>query len=247
MLPREVAEGRRISRNNQRHGRLYLTKSDYAGVLITLTSVLGFTFPFLPRHLTIAAFLTIGIPSFVLALAPSEGPLYRGRLLKALAAFAVPAGVATAIASIVSFFLVDSLAGGTIEDGRTAATTTLIVIGLCFILLLERGPGREHITIQAYMLMMIAVLGALFAGMLAIAPVREFFEMEMLSAGQWFLSLLAVALGLLIAAAMWRLPYIQHLELPEGEDPPVDDGPAPTHTPRTEEFEAVTRRLRRSD
>ena len=163
MLPRAVGEGRRIARNIHRLGRLYMTKSVYAGTLIAFTSVLGFTFPFLPRHLTIAAFLTIGIPSFVLALAPSEGPLYRGRLLRALFAFAIPAGVGTAVASLLSFFFVDSVAGGTVEEGRTAATVTLIVLGLCFILLLERGPGREHITIQTYMLAMIAGLGALLA------------------------------------------------------------------------------------
>ncbi len=189
-----------------------MTKSVYAAVLIALTSILGFTFPFLPRHLTIAAFLTIGIPSFVLALAPSEGPLYRGRLLKALAAFAVPAGVGIAAGSMLSFFFVDKVGGGTIEEGRTAATTTLIVLGLCFILLLERGPGREHITIQTYMLAMIAVLGAVFAAVFALGPVRDFFELELLSAGQWFLSLLAVAVGLVIAGFGWRLPLIQDLD-----------------------------------
>ena len=123
----------------------------------------GFAFPFLPRHLTLAAFLTIGIPSFVLALAPSDGPLYRGRLLRALAAFAVPAGLATALGSILSFFLVDTVFGGSLEAGRTAATTTLIVLGLAFVLLLERGPGREHIAIQSYMLALVAGLGALYA------------------------------------------------------------------------------------
>ena len=152
MLPRAVAEGRRIARNIHRLARLYLTKTVYAAFLIATEAIFAFTFPFLPRHLTLAAFLTIGVPSFVLALAPSEGPLYRGRLLRAIAAFAVPAGVAIGIASLLSFFLVDTVFGGTIEEGRTAATTTLIVLGLCFILLLERGPGREHIAIQSYML-----------------------------------------------------------------------------------------------
>src|SRR5919197_1232109 len=124
MLPRAVGEGRRIARIIHRLGRLYLTKSVYAGVLILFAAITGFAFPFLPRHLTVAAALTIGIPSFVLALAPSEGPLYRGRLLRSLAAFAVPAGVACGVASLLSFFLVDTVFGGTIDDGRTAATTT---------------------------------------------------------------------------------------------------------------------------
>jgi cation-transporting ATPase E len=238
MLPRAVAEGRRIARNIHRLGRLYLTKSVYAAFLITVTAIFGFTFPFLPRHLTVAALLTIGIPSFVLALAPSEGPLYRGRLLRALAAFAFPAGIAMGVASELSFFFVDSVFGGSLAEGYTAATTTLIVLGLCFILLLERGPGREHITIQTYMLAMIAGLGAIYALILAAGPVREFFDLELLSAGQWFLSLACVALGLIIAALAWRLPYIQQLE--EGPDiGTVDEGPAPTHKPVTSEQPAV--------
>jgi len=217
-LPEAIAEGRRIARNIHRLGRLYLTKTVYAAALILLVAVPGFAFPFLPRHLTLAAFLTIGIPSFVLALAPSDGPLYRGRLLRALAAFAVPAGLATALGSILSFFLVDTVFGGSLEAGRTAATTTLIVLGLSFVLLLERGPGREHIAIQSYMLALVAGLGALFALMLAAAPVRAFFDMALLSASQWFLALLCAAVGLTIASALWRLPQIEHLEAPVEPD-----------------------------
>lgn len=214
-LPEAVAEGRRIARNIHRLGRLYMTKSIYAAALILLVSVPGFSFPFLPRHLTLAAMLTIGIPSFVLALAPSDGPLYRGRLLRALGAFAVPAGISSAIGSILSFALINTVFGGGIVEGRTAATTTLIVLGLCFILLLERGPGREHIAIQSYMLAMIAGLGALFAGILAVTPLREFFDMAMLDAAQWFIALLAAAIGLVLASLMWRLPLIQSWEAEE--------------------------------
>jgi hypothetical protein len=161
-------------------------------------------------------------------------------LLKALAAFAVPAGIAMGIASLLSFFWVDGVFGGSTAEGRTAATTTLIVLGLCFIVLLERGPGREHITVQSYMLALIAGLGAIFAGILAIEPVREFFDLEVISGGQWFIALLCVAIGLGLAGAAWRLPYIQRLELEPGADLEPDDGPEPTHTPHpTAEFEAV--------
>jgi P-type E1-E2 ATPase len=221
-LPEAIGEGRRIARNIHRLGRLYLTKTVYAAALILLVAVPGWAFPFLPRHLTLAAFLTIGIPSFVLALAPSDGPLYRGRLLRALAAFAVPAGLATAIGSILSFFLVDTVFGGSLEAGRTAATTTLIVLGLSFVLLLERGPGREHIAIQSYMLALVAGLGALYALILAATPVRDFFEMELLGATQWFLALISAAVGLTIASLLWRLPQIEQLEAaPEEPEPAV--------------------------
>jgi cation-transporting P-type ATPase E len=241
MLPRAVGEGRRIARNIHRLGRLYTTKTVYAAFLILTAAIFGFAFPFLPRQLTIAAALTIGIPSFVLALAPSEGPLYRGRLLRALAAFSVPAGLAIGVGSLLSFFLVDTLFGGTLEEGRTAATTTLIILGLAFILLLERGPGREHIAIQSYMLALVAGLGALYALGLAAEPVRDFFDLVILSAGQWFLAVLSVAIGLVLASIVWRLPVIQRLEEPEepkeraGEPPGHKGVPAATHTPMTEE------------
>ena len=236
MLPRAVAEGRRIARNIHRLGRLYLTKTVYAGFMILAAALVGFTFPFLPRQLTIAATITIGIPSFVLALAPSEGPLYRGRLLRALAAFSVPAGIGIGVGSLLSYALVGGVFAGSLNDGRTAATTTLIVLGLAFILLLERGPGREHIAIQSYMLAMVSGLGALFALILAAGPVRDFFDLELLSAGQWFLALAAVAAGLVTASALWRLPYIQRLEVDDSGDPeaerrtPAGDAlPQPTH------------------
>jgi cation-transporting ATPase E len=214
MLPRAVAEGRRIARNIHRLGRLYATKTIYAATLIGTVGVLGFAFPFLPRHLTLAAFITLGIPSFVLALAPSDGPLYRGRLLRALAAFAVPAGVSIAAGSLLSFFLVDTVFGGSLADGRTAATATLVFLGLAFILLLERGPGREPIHIQTYMLALVSGLGALFALGFAAEPVRDFFELTLLDAGEWFLAIASAAAALVLASVVWRLPFIEHLERP---------------------------------
>ncbi|CAN5524845.1 HAD-IC family P-type ATPase [soil metagenome] len=213
-LPRAVAEGRRIARNIHRLGRLYVTKTVYAATLIAVVAIPGFAFPFLPRHLTLAAFLTIGIPSFVLALAPSDGPLYRGNLIRSLCSFAVPAGLAIAAGSLASFFLVDAIFGGTLEEGRTAATTTLVILGLSFILLLERGPGREHIAIQSYMLALIAALGALYALALAVEPLRHFFELTQLGGGQLFLALLSSAGGLGLASAVWKLPYIERLDEP---------------------------------
>jgi magnesium-transporting ATPase (P-type) len=237
-LPRAVAEGRRIARNIHRLARLYVTKTVYAAALIALVAVPGWAFPFLPRHLTLAAALTIGIPSFVLALAPSDGPLYRGRLLRALAAFAVPAGLAIAVGSLASFFLVDTVFGGSLEEGRTAATTTLVVLGLGFILLLERGPGREHIAIQSYMLALVAALGALYALVMAVPVARHFFELTQLGGGQLFLALLSAAGGLVLASVVWRLPVIERLE----EDAPRDEmveresgrtPTPPTHIPQT--------------
>ena len=102
------------------------------------------------------------------------------------------------------------------------------MLGLCFILLLERGPGREHITIQSYMLAMVAGLGALYALILAGEPVREFFDLELLSAGQWFLCLLSAAAGLVVAGARLAAALHPGARGARGRRPSPATAPEPT-------------------
>ena len=75
VVPPMVAEGRKVLRNLQRVTKLFVTKSAFAVVLILTVGLLRSSYPVLPRHLTLAAAITIGIPAFFLALAPELGPL----------------------------------------------------------------------------------------------------------------------------------------------------------------------------
>jgi len=59
---------------------------------------------------------------------------------------------------------------------------------------------------------MVLALGGLFAGILALGPLREFFDMVLLDSAQWFLALLSAAAGLGIASVIWRLPQVEALE-----------------------------------
>ncbi len=91
-IPPVVAEGRRVLGNIERTSSLYLTKTFYALVLALSTGVASVVFPFLPRHLTLIASLTIGIPSFFLALAPSA-ERFRSGFVPRVLRFAAPAGI----------------------------------------------------------------------------------------------------------------------------------------------------------
>ena len=88
-LPQVVAEGRRVLGNIERTSGLYITKTVYAMLLSLAVGVAGFAFPFLPRHLTLIGALTIGIPSFFLALAPNTDR-FRPGFVKRVARFATP-------------------------------------------------------------------------------------------------------------------------------------------------------------
>ena len=92
-VPPLVAEGRRALRNLQRVTKLYVTKSAFAAFLILTIGTSSDAYPLLPRHLSLAASLTIGIPTFFLALAPSSGPWRPDGFVRGVARFAVPAGV----------------------------------------------------------------------------------------------------------------------------------------------------------
>jgi hypothetical protein len=70
--PQVVAEDAAVLGNIERTSGLYITKTVYAMLLSLAVGVAGFPFPFLPRHLTLIGALTIGIPSFFLALAPEH-------------------------------------------------------------------------------------------------------------------------------------------------------------------------------
>src|SRR5262249_33023012 len=105
VVPGMVAEGRQILRNIQRVAQLFVTKSVFAAVTALAVAIPTATFPLLPRQFTIASTVTIGIPAFVLALAPSSGPWRVEGFLRSVARFALPAGIAIGIGIAVGYFL----------------------------------------------------------------------------------------------------------------------------------------------
>ena len=96
-VPAMVAEGRKILRNVQRVAKLFVTKSAFAAFLVLSIGLTPTAYPLLPRQLTLAASLTIGIPGFFLALAPSSGRYSAHGFLRELARFALPAGTAAGL------------------------------------------------------------------------------------------------------------------------------------------------------
>ncbi|MCB1248332.1 MAG: HAD-IC family P-type ATPase [Acidimicrobiales bacterium] len=111
-LPLAVAEGRRVIANIERVATLFVTKNAYAALLALAAAMAGVVFPFLPRHLTLVNFLTIGVPGFFLSLAPSTERARTGFVSRVLWR-SVPAGVVSGAA----VFLVFLLSGTSLSDG----------------------------------------------------------------------------------------------------------------------------------
>jgi cation-transporting P-type ATPase E len=145
-LPYVVAEGRRVLANIERVASLFLVKTVYAILLSTATAAMalagtgrlhGLAFPFLPRHLTLISILTIGIPGFVLALAPASNrsrPGFVGRVLR----FAIPAGIACAAATFAAYLAAVLTPTDSLTADRTTATIALFATATWVLVLVAR-------------------------------------------------------------------------------------------------------------
>jgi cation-transporting ATPase E len=172
-VPALVHEGRQMLRNLQRVARLYVTKSAFAAFLILLIGTTSTAYPLLPRHFTIAATLTVGIPTFFLALAPSSGPWASTGFVRAVARFAVPAGVMVGVGVLACYLFALHDLDLSVEAARTTATTALVAAGLYLVLVLEASGHRRRVAVVA----LCAAMAALYALALALPSARTFFDL----------------------------------------------------------------------
>jgi len=173
VVPGMVAEGRQILRNIQRVARLFITKAVFTAVVGVAVAVPSGTFPLLPRQFTIASTVTIGIPAFVLALAPSSGPWRPDSFLRSVARFAVPAGLAIGIGIVAGYVLARYTFDLNLIHSRTVATGIVVACGLALVLRVETEGGWRRVAVAALCLLM----ALLYALALIIPFLRHFYEL----------------------------------------------------------------------
>ncbi|QDQ99091.1 HAD-IC family P-type ATPase [Tomitella fengzijianii] len=208
-LPFVVGEGRRVIGNIERVANLFLTKTVYSALLAFLVGFAGVIaavadadpvpFPFLPRHVTIAAWFTIGVPAFILSLAPNNERARTGFVSRVLR-LAVPAGVIIGILTFVCYMIVyqgADLPEPVREQVSTSVLITLIVASLWVLVVVAR-PYRW------WKIALLVVSGLAYVVLFSIPFVRTFFEIDP-SHWQWtVVGLVCGAVGAaLIEAVFW--------------------------------------------
>ena len=136
-LPYVVGEGRRVIGNIERVANLFLTKTVYSALLALLVDLEclfskllkadPLLYPFQPIHVTIAAWFTIGLPSFILSLAPNNERAYPGFVRRVLTS-ALPSGVVVGVATFVSYLLAYKGRHATFQQQDQASTAALITL-----------------------------------------------------------------------------------------------------------------------
>ncbi len=194
-LPSVVAEGRRVIANIERVAVLFVTKTVYATLLALSVGVLGWPFPFLPRHLSLIGSLTIGIPAFILSFTPTSQrarPGFIGRVLR----FSLPAGIVAGVATFGVYAIARTIGHDSLADSRTAATIVLFCVAI-WVLIIVAAP------LNTWRLGLVAAMTVAFGLAFVIPFTRHFFELEILPLDVWF-ELIAVAAGAIVVLEIYR-------------------------------------------
>ncbi|MER7132299.1 HAD-IC family P-type ATPase [Streptosporangium saharense] len=210
-LPSVVGEGRRVLANIERVSSLFLTKTFYAIVLSLLAGVIGLAFPFTPRHSTLVNALTIGIPAFFLALAPSNERARPGFVPRVLR-LAIPWGVVCALAVHLTYRLAEARSA-TPEECRTAAVITLFLVTWWVLVLIARPYLLWRVAL-------VAAMAVLFALALAVPFTREFFALTL---GDPTDDLVAVGISVVAALALTIVfRVVRRVDKSQVQDRPTD-------------------------
>jgi cation-transporting P-type ATPase E len=121
------------------------------------------------------ASLTVGIPTFFLALAPSSGPWRPERFVRVVARFAVPAGALVGVGLVAGYLFARDDLDLSVADSRTVAVTVLMACGLYLVMALEAAGSRKR---SMWVAAMCAALAGLYVGCLLVDATRTFFALS---------------------------------------------------------------------
>lgn len=204
-LIRGAKEATAVLGNAARLSKLFIAKSLYAYLLIIATNMLGLDFPFLPRHGSLTALLTLGIPAVFISISvppPGAGRDFTRNVLR----WALPASLALATAAIVVHLLTEGLLNRDIEEARTLVSLTMGITGLFFMVevLGFEGASFRSLTRPVLTTLLGALLVAGFLATIYTPALRSFFDFTEVHTGDWVIVLSAVAAALLLQYLLSR-------------------------------------------
>jgi cation-transporting ATPase E len=208
-LPEAVIEGQRIVAGMTDSMALFLTRVLYMALAILVTAVVGLAIPVDPKHNTVVALLTVGIPA--LALAYWAHPSRSGfDAVRRILALVVPPAVVLAVLGLALYWWASSTMS--LPEARTTFTTLAVMCGLLLLPMLhppvavsltsehptETPRGDVRPTVLA-----LAML-ALYVLCFVVQPARDFFELIPLGVGVFALTAVVASAWAVITIVLWR-------------------------------------------
>ena len=182
-LPAVVAEGRRVINNIQRSASLFLVKNIFSFLLTFIALFITMPYPLQPLQLSLLSMVTIGIPSFILALEPNHD-LVKGKFLHNVLRRAFPGGL-TAIFVILFAELFVYTFDLTLAELSTICVILMAVNGLMVIYYAARPLDAKRLVL------LVAMSAAMFV---AVVFYGAFFSLSSLSFAAWLVLIVLVLL-----------------------------------------------------
>ena len=216
VLPRAVAEGRRIIDGMLGASSLLLTRTFYMLFIVLGTAIGGLAFPFTPRNSSLLALVTVGLPALAVmgwARPVSSPPDFVRTTLR----FAVPAALAVAAVAlpVYGYYLAHA---GSVDIARSALITITTYCGVLLIPIL--APSNRTDAPQAGalggrdwrpMLLAVAML-VMFGAIMALPLARWFYEIQPIPiADAAVLGLISLAWALVVFVVR-RLEVVDRIE-----------------------------------
>jgi cation-transporting ATPase E len=114
-------------------------------------------------------------------------------------AFSVPAGIVTGAATLAAYLAVANVRGHSLEEGRTAAVTVFVAVGLYLLLVLDADRMQESRRHAGLVVALAAALGGAYLAVLGSEQARTFFALTV--PGIWGVLVIVVV----TVAAFWTL------------------------------------------
>jgi len=212
-LPIALREGQRIVKGMEDVVRLLLTRTLYVILLIVATQIVGVAFPVTPKHNSILALLTVGVPIFAIAAWARPGPA-PSSVIRSANRFVWPAPFTVAALALAVY--VGYLGStGDVNVARTALTTATVLCGLVLIPFVEppsRGwvAGDELSGDWRPTALALGMLGV-YACVMGIPLLRDSFELVSLRLADYALIGIAVAVWAFLLRLIWRTRLLERL------------------------------------
>ncbi len=141
-LPLVVDEGRRVINNITRAASLFLVKTLYSFALSIITLLFPLNYPFQPIQLTLISSVTIGIPTFFLALEPNRERV-QGKFLETVMRNAVPGAAGVTLCAIAAMVMAhfghDATVISTMATMAAGTVGLMVLTSVCLPFTLMRG------------------------------------------------------------------------------------------------------------
>jgi cation-transporting ATPase E len=212
-LPSALREGQRIVKGMEDVVRLLLTRTLYVMLLIVATQMVGVAFPVTPKHNSILALLTVGIPILAIAAWARPGPA-PSSIIRSASRFVWPAAFTVSVVA-VAVYLYFLGTTGDVDLARTALTTAMVFCGLVLIPFVE-PPTQGWVAgdeLSGDWRPSALALGLLagYGGVMAVPTVRNAFELVSLPLADYALITFVVLLWALLLRFTWRQRLLERL------------------------------------